>query len=164
MQKTQIGFWALFGMTAIFFSDYLDSAFGKKNFPGRHAGVAPEQILELFFKTIGVVKDCLQGFSPNLYWDESVMCDSGKTSEGPFGRDRNLFLLISFFAIAGKTGFAFKGNKTEEGDASLNRPYSRSGIVPLNRYPTYRSQVPVGSPNRSPLKQTGLYEKGDCYQ
>lgn len=183
-QKIEIGIAAILGLTAAFFFDYSYSNFGKKAFPCRYFHIVPEQFFKLFFKTIGVIKDCLQSFNPDRQFanqDKSIMYDSGRISEKLFGVDHNLFLMILIFAIAGpkdpdwiqssgdKTGYAFsewipsgEDNKTEDNDAKSNRLCVHSGRISLSRYPINREMIPVGS--QPPLKQTGLYEKGDCYQ
>ncbi len=173
-QKIDLGIAAVLGLITVSFFDYSYSNFGKKAFPYWYFNMVPEQFLKLFFKTIGVVKDCLQSFNPNLFWDESIMYDSGRISEDPFGVDHNLFFMILIFAIADskdsdwiqisrtKIGYAFKENKTEDNDLTNDRLCPHSGKIPVRRYSNIRDLVPVGS--LPPLKQTGNYEKGDCYQ
>jgi hypothetical protein len=187
-QKTEIGIVVMLGLTTAFLFDYSYSNFGKKAFPYRCFSMVPGQFLKLFLKTIGVVKDCLstnpygvvdrvvnQSFNPE--WqaanrDESMIYDLGRISENSFGVDHNSFLMILIFAIAGSKrsdliqfgrnsiGHAFKENKTEDHDLTNDRRCANSGKIPVIRYSNSRKLIPVGS--LAPLKQTGLYEKGDC--
>jgi len=103
-QKTNIGIAAMLGLITAIFFDYSHSNFGKRAFPYRYINILPERFLDLFFKTIGVVKDCLQSFNPDCHFanqDKSIMYDSGRISETQFGVDHNLFSMILIFAIAG---------------------------------------------------------------
>lgn len=162
MKKTKIRHVMSFGMIAAIFSDYLP--LGNRTFPSRNDNAVPEQFLKLFFKTIGVVRDCLQSFTLNSYWDKSVMCDPGRSSGDPFLRNHCTRSMILFLATTGKIGYAFKEDKSEDEDLPRNRLYGCSGKISLIRYRTNRMVIPVCSQIRSPLKQTGLYEKGDYHQ
>jgi hypothetical protein len=177
VQKISTGITATFGLIATSFCDYSGSKFGKKSFPCRYDGIMPEQFSKIFFKTIGVVKDCLQSFSPNWHVakrDISVMYNSGIISEDSFANDHDLLLTILIFAIddqkdddwtqfsRNRTGYAFKENETEVDDSPHGHPNEHSGRTRLTGYQVRRNLIPVGS--LPPLKQTGLYEKGDCYQ
>jgi hypothetical protein len=164
VHKTGIGIRAIFGLIAIFFYNYSSCTFGKESFPRRRGIPMPEQFLKLFFKTIGVVKDRPQSLCLDRQpasQGESVMYNSGNLSEYSFGKDHNLFLMILFFAIVHE-GYPIEENKTEEDDTSQSRLCRHSDKIPLNQYSITRNEIPVGS--LTPLKQTGIYEKGDRYQ
>ena len=163
VQRTEVGITAIYGLVAAFFYKCSTSTLGKTAHLCWHSKEAADQFLQLFFKSIGVVKDCLQSFNPDICRDDNV-CDSRKLSEYLFGKGHELILMILFFAFAGETGNTFKENKTEDDNAARDRLCNHSGRISLNRYPTSRNLVRAGGRIRSPLKQTGLYEKGDCYQ
>ena len=164
MHKIKIGLAVLSEAFAAFLG-YSSSRM--KTFPRRYIETIPQQFLELFFKTIGVIRDCLQSFNPEFFRDESVKFDTGNFSDDYFGRCHNLALTILLFAIAHEN-HTFKGNITSEWTSwekdyytQHNRLYNHSGRIPSIQYEINRNIIPAGS--LSPLKQTGLYEKGDYY-
>ena len=118
------------------------------------------------------------------------MYDSRKLSEYKFGERHQLFMVVLAFAIAGISGYAFSGwvhsgrekNMSEcfpageSNDISGDhiRNHSIQGVlwsqlsaangISKSRYLLAENMTPACSLFRSPIKQTGLYEKGDCYQ
>ncbi len=121
-----------------------------------------EQFLKLFFKTIGVVVDCLQSFS------KSVTSLSGKVEYiGP------LLLILSDEAASYRSSTIgiemFAQNKKSDDGTVAYHEYRHSRKLSRNRIAAMddvKDRNPVDSQNRSPLKhnRAGLYEKGDYNQ
>ncbi len=164
----------MLGLIGTIFFDYSCSNPGKKAFPYRYFLTVPEQFSNLIFKTIGVLKDCRRSFSSRPFWNHSAKFDSGRISEESIGGDYNSFPRVLAFTMAGlgdlnrallswiSSNYAFEENKVkDDGVLSINL-FSYSGRIPGRWYSDNRNLVPVGG--LTPYKQTGLYEKGDCYQ
>ena len=142
--------------------------FGEAIFPSNKFRVMSEQFLKLFFKTIGVVIDCIQSFS------KSVMNFLGKMDNiGP------LLLILSdehasYLPIPIINGWAigtkmFARNKTSADDTVAYHEYKHSKKFSRIQIPAMhgaKDRNPVDSQNRSPLKhnRAGLYEKRDYNQ
>jgi len=167
-REIKIEFITLLGLIAAFFPDYSDSNFGNETFPYRYDGVVPEKFLKLFFKTVGVVRDCVRSFSP--HWkvacgEKSVMYYPEESSGDQFKENHNLSLVVLFFSFA-RDGYTFKKNGTSKWSHSgkdenphLKCLHHYSGRTPLSRHQTSRNSAC----SLPPLKEIGHYEKGDYY-
>ncbi len=164
-------------LAAVLFIRYSISAFWEAGILHR---LSSDQISKLYFKTIGVGKDCIQGFA------KSVSSVSGRVSEGSSGRmageplireDYISLFLILIFAAAGSyripiiygANLTCKGmtiRATEGDDPPGRRLHWHSDDLSANRDLVIQRKTLEGSPNLSPIKKirAGLYEKGDYNQ
>lgn len=174
LKEIKIGLAAINGAAAVPFVNYSVAAFGKTAFLPRHCPGARRagQFLKLFFKTIGVVRDCLQSFS------KSVSNDSGKVEDiNPLLVHRSpevihlgeIPQMILFFVCCRRTsrcpaGSTLAEEKTEGDDPSWHRPSRHSERFLRNQ--KLRNRFLVDSPVRSPIKhnRAGHYEEGDYNQ
>jgi len=95
------------------------------------------------------------------------MCCSGISPEYSFEKDQYIFWAILFRTLAHE-GQAFEMNKAfkwisfgREDDTSQDRLRKHSGKMLVNQFPFIWNVSPAGGPICSPIKQTGIYEKGD---
>ena len=171
VRREKTGFMAPMKALVVFILNCFVPSLGKPPFPELCTNAMPENFVELFFKIIGVVKDCLQSFVSTLFEDNYAVLYSGSLSENPFRSDCKPSLMAGFFAVPGMPGDEPTGNRVSEWiplgkDNSQSHPRVRrfSGKSPHWRVSNYRDVIPSGSQISSPFKQTGLYEKGDYYQ